>query len=463
MLVNILPCGGATSCFVGRIQSPRRSVQHSINNNKQDTSLKNILVLFDADWDQSQLSKAADEHTSPRYRFFYEGFDLFSFPSNARLLTFDIFKFVNKLARKYRHANLAGIISSNEQFGALVGALLAKKMGLPGPDPKALIAAQHKYVARRILEQHLPEANVAFHAFPYTFNSPDEIPLKYPFYVKPVKAAYSVLARRVDSFAELKQHMTFHPWEQYIIKRLVRPFNDVVKQITDFDVDAHWMIAEELIDGQQINVDGVVIDGEIHILGTIDAVMYPGTDQFMRFEYPTRLPRAQDLRAHETATRIVQALGLDHGLFNVEMRVCPETGECRLIEVNPRMAAQFSDLYEKVDGINLHDVALKIATGEAPDLTPGRGRYKVATSFVFRKFDGTPLANPPNNEKLTWLKEFDPDAFLAMFVKTGGGLKREMKWLGSHRYATLNMGGESAQHLTEKFDLVKLRLGFETG
>ena len=420
-------------------------------------------MLFDADWDQSQLEKAAEDQTSPSYKFFYEGFDLFSFPGNARLLTFDVFKFVDKLAKKYRSENLAGIISSNEQFGALAGALLARKLGLPGPDPKALIAAQHKYIARRILQQEVPEANVAFHVFPYTFRSAEEIPLKFPYYVKPVKAAYSVLARRVDSFAELQQHMTFHPWEQYIIKRLVRPFNDVVRKLTDFDVDAHWMIAEELIDGQQINVDGVVINGEIHILGIIDAVMYPGTDQFMRFEYPSRLPPDRDQRARETAKRIVRALGLDHGLFNVEMRVCNETGECRLIEVNPRMAAQFSDLYEKVDGINLHDVALKIATGETPDLASGRGKYKVASSFVFRKFDGTPLTNPPGHEKLGWLREFDPDAFLALFVKTGGGLKREMKWLGSHRYATLNMGGESEQHLLDKFHLVKQTLEFETG
>jgi len=448
--------------WAATIQPLRKRVQHT-SNNKKELSLKNILVLFDADWDQSQLAKAAEDGTNARYRFFYEGFDLFSFPSNAQLLTFDIFRFVDKLAKKYRRVKLAGIVSTNEQFGALAGALLAKKLGLPGPDPKALIAAQHKYVARRILAQAVPEANVAFHVFPYTFQSATEIPLKYPFYVKPVKAAYSVLARRVDNFAELQQHMTFHPWEKYIIMRLVRPFNDVVKKLTDFDVDAHWMIAEELIDGQQINVDGVVVDGEIHILGVIDAVMYPGTDQFMRFEYPTRLPVDRANKARDTARRIVQALGLDHGLFNVEMRISKETGECKLIEVNPRMAAQFSDLYEKVDGINLHDVALEIATGETPDLRPGQGKYKVATSFVFRKFDGSGLAKAPGNEELEWLSEYDPDAFLAMFVKTGGGLKREMKWLGSHRYATLNMGGESEQHLLDKFHTVKHTLGFETG
>jgi biotin carboxylase len=424
---------------------------------------KNILVLFDADWDRQQLKKAAHTSGGPAYRFYYEGFDLFSFPSNAQLLTFDVFRFVDKLEKKYRGLPLHGITSSNEQFGALVGALLAQRLGLPGADPKALIAAQHKYVARRILAQEVPEANVRFHAFPYTFESADEIPLRFPYYVKPVKAAYSVLARRVDSFEQLQEHMTFHPWEKYIIKRLVRPFNDVVRRLTDFDVDAHWMLAEELIGGQQINVDGVAINGEVNVLGIVDAVMYPGTDQFMRFEYPTRLSPEHESKARDTAKRIIQALGIDHGLFNVEMRVDTATGECRMIEVNPRMAAQFSDLYEKVDGINLHDVALKIAVDQTPDLTPARGKYKMATSFVFRKFDGMPLLNPPTHDKLKWLQEFDPDAFLALFLKTGGGLKREMKWLGSHRYATLNMGGHSEEHLIEKYETVKQTLGFETG
>ena len=425
--------------------------------------MKNILVLFDADWDRLQLQRAAESADGEGYRFFYEGFDLFSFPSNVQLLTFDIFRFVDRLVRKYQWMPLHGVTSSNEQFGALVAALLARELGLPGADPAALIASQHKYVARRILQRELPEANVAFHAFPYTLKVADEIPLKFPFYVKPVKAAYSVLARRVDDFKALQQHMRFHPWEKYIIKRLVRPFNDVVRKLTDFDIDAHWMLAEELIDGIQVNVDGVVIDGEINLLGIVDAVMYPGTDQFMRFEYPTRLSAAHAVRAGDTARKIITALGLDHGLFNVEMRVCPQTGECRMIEVNPRMAAQFSDLYEKVDGINLHEVALKIAIGESPDLTPARGKYKMATSFVFRKFDGTPMANPPTSEKLNWLKEFDPDAFLALFIKSGGGLKREMKWLGSHRYATLNMGGHSDEHLLDKFLTVKQTMGFETG
>lgn len=421
--------------------------------------MKNILVLFDADWDREQLEKAA-RSSGNQYRFYFEGFDLFRFPSNARLLTFDIFKFVAKLARKYEHRHLHGVTSSNEQFGALVAALLSEKLGLPGASPKAIIAAQHKYIARRIVGQAVPEANVGYSAFPYTFRSPAELGLRFPFFVKPVKAAYSVLARRVDTFSQLQEHMTFHPWEKYIIKRLVRPFNDAVRRLTDCHVDAHWMLAEELIDGHQINVDGAVVNGVVHTLGVVDSLMYPGTDQFMRFEYPSRLPPGHVDKARDTAKRIIEALGIGHGLFNVEMRICKATGHCKMIEVNPRMAAQFSDLYEKVDGINLHELALKLATGEEIDITPRRGKYAVATSFVFRKFDGTTVERKPSHHDIQWLREFDPDAFLAMFIKTGNGLRREMKWLGSHRYATLNMGGASEAELEQKYVQVSNRLGF---
>ena len=427
--------------------------------------MKNILVLFEADWDRAQLQKAAahlSQGGGEKYRFHFEGFDLFSFPSNARLLTFDIFKFVERLANKYDRIKIDGVTTTNEQFGALTAALLAQRLGLPGPQPTAILAAQHKYVARRVIQDALPEANVAFHPFPYREDNHYDVPLPYPFYVKPIKAAYSVLARRVDDLPELKRHMDFKPWERYIIKRLVRPFNDVVRSLTEFNVDAHWMLAEELIGGEQVTVDGLAERGKTHILGVVDSVMYPGTDQFLRFEYPSRLSPANEQAARDTALKVVEALGLDHGLFNVEMRVDTATGQCRVIEVNPRMAAQFSDLYEKVDGINLHDVALQLAVGITPELTPRRGKYQNAASFVFRKFDGMPLANPPTRAHLEWLQEFDPDALLAMFVKTGNGLKREMKWLGSHRYATLNMGGHSEQHLFEKYQTFKNTFGFDT-
>ncbi len=415
-------------------------------------------MLFDQEWDHAQLRKAA---AGDGYRFFHEGFDLFSFPSNTNLLFFDIFRFVDKLLEKYRHIKLDGIISSHEQFGALSASLLAAKLGLPSTSTEGVLNAQHKALARTILQREVPHANVPFASFPYTVKHADEIALPFPFFVKPVKAAYSVLARRVEDFGDLRRHLNFHPWEKYIIKRLVRPFNDVVERLADTDINGHYMLGEQLITGFQVNVDGYVRHGEVNVLGIIDAVMYPGTEAFMRWEYPSRLPPEWCAKVRATSVEVINALKLDHGLFNVELRICSHSGDCKVIEVNPRMAAQFSDMYEMVDGINLHDLALKLAIGETIDARKTITRNKFATSFVYRRFDGLPQENFPDAQQLKALAAFDSDAQLVTFPKSGGELKREMKWLQSYRYACLNMAAESESALMEKYQKASSLLGFQ--
>jgi hypothetical protein len=426
--------------------------------------LKNILVLFDQEWDTRQLQRlGASSDTG--YRFFHEGFDLFKFPSNANLLVFDIFRFVDKLADKYRHRKIDAIISSHEQFGALAAGLLGEKMGLPSMSTRAVLNAQHKALARELVGRHVPTANVPYATFPYTVRAADEIALPFPFYTKPIKAAYSVLARRVDDFSTLRRHLDFRPWEMYIIKRLVRPFNDVVARLEVSETNGHWMIAEQLIDGFQVNVDGYVENGNVEILGIVDAVMYPGTDAFLRWEYPSRLPYEWQQNIRDTAKKIAQALALNHGLFNVELRVCTHSGECKLIEVNPRMAMQFSDMYEAVDGINLHALAIRLALGEPAGLAPLRaagGKQKFATSFVYRRFDGKPQPHFPDAAQMQALAAFDPEAQLITFEKRGGELKRESKWLQSYRYACLNLAAGSEADLQEKYLRASAILGFPT-
>ena len=114
---------------------------------------RKILFLFPQEWDTTGVSALGNE-----FEFVFEGFDIFRFPENAQLLWFDAPGYVDKLARKYRNAGVAGVMSTNEQYGALIAAALAQKLDLPGSDPAAIIRAQHKYYARMIHREHLPEA-----------------------------------------------------------------------------------------------------------------------------------------------------------------------------------------------------------------------------------------------------------------------------------------------------------------
>lgn len=409
------------------------------------------------DWDEHEYS---DARHAGRYRFHHEGFDLFSFPSNARLMWFDMLRFVDRMAAKYG-GRIHAVVSNNEQFGALAAALIAEKLGLPGASPDGILAAQHKFHMRERLQSAMPEVNPRYSAFPYTFAGPEDLGIGFPFFVKPVKAAYSVLARQVDDFDQLRQHMTFRPFEKHIIKRLVRPFNDVCAARMPSGVDAHWMIGESILQGEQINVDGLLFGEECHVLGIVDAIMYPGTRAFMRFDYPSRLSPALQEKVKSVACRAMKAVGHNYGFYNIEMTVDRASGDIKVIEINPRMADQFSRLYARIDGRNLHDMGLDMALGLRPQMERQDLPDTVGASFVFRRFHLNDLPSPPDAGFRQWLKNFDPHAILADFSKTGSQLHREMKWLGSYRYAVLNMTAPSRDELWQKYETVRQRLGWD--
>jgi biotin carboxylase len=422
-------------------------------------SLSVALLLFPQDWELAALPNLRRRY--PDVEWITAGFDLFKFPQNAQLLWFDPEAFVEKLRRRYEARGIVAVMSAHEQFGALCAALLAEKLKLPGTPVEAILRAQHKAVAREIHAKALPGSVPAFQVYTFGQDPVSQVSLPYPFFVKPVKAAYSVLAKKVKTPEELRAHTTFAPLEGHIIRRLTKPFNALAKKRLHTTIDGDYMMAEAFMQGEQVNVDGFVCNGEITILGTIDAVMYPGTQAFMRFELPSRIPAAQIAVIEETACKAIAALGFAHGLFNVELFWNAEENQASIIEVNPRVAAQFADLYEKVHGINLFDVLADLSFGKPIVFTPNAGPYGVAASFVYRVFDDTPKY-PPMPEQLAELRRRYSDVIFTPDFKAGASRAREQKWLGSHRYALLNLGGANHDDLMSRYNDMNSLLDFDS-
>ncbi len=419
--------------------------------------MKRILVLFPKDWDRDEFDQLRYRQ---RYEFFYEGFDLFRFPENARLMTFNAWRYADKLVKKYR-GRIDGVISNNEQFGALIAAVMAQRLGLPGTDPAVVIAAQHKYYARCLQQKIAPEATPRFSVFPYKMQSAAEVGLPFPLYVKPVKATYSVLARRVDNFAQLQAHLRFSAFETLVIRKLVKPFNDLMARYTPFTIDAHHLIAEDVMGGVQVNIDGFMYNGKMTLLGIVDEVMYPGTQAFARFEYPSRLPAEVQARMEVLTEKLFTGIDYGYGFLNLELIYQPDTGRIQIIEINPRMASQIVNLYRRVDGYDPYEVLIDLALGQAPRVTVGEGAFGAAASFVFRRFDGREVTRVPKQAQIESVQQRYPDARLMLYLKRGASLAREMKWLGSYRYAVLNLGGESAEDLHQRYDEIRRALSFE--
>jgi hypothetical protein len=412
---------------------------------------RRILVLFPDEWDRAA---ARDPRYRDHYEFFHEGFDLFSFPDNARLFTFDALAFVEKIARRYRGRDIEAVVTSDEQFGPYLAALVAERLGLAHTPLAAVLTLQHKYYARRAFERVAPQANSRCALIRRDFGRvgrPEDVPVPFPFYVKPAKAAFSVLARRVDSFEELYRHTRFGWFERAIIERLVRPFADVMAAHSDLTEDPFSMVCEEILHGPQVTANGFARDGRVTMLGTVDSIMYPGTDQFQRFQYPSALAPDCLARIDALAIRLIEGVGFTHGMFNVEMRLDPASGEPRVIEINPRAAGQFYDLFERVDGYSAFEAMLDLHSGRDPVIRRRAGRDRHAASFVLRDLTGEGLSRWPRAAEIRALQAAHPDAHLMLYPKRAADLARELKWLGSYRYAVFNVGAPTLEALFARF------------
>jgi len=417
-----------------------------------------IGLLFDYDWDALGFARQ-----DGRADFDHAGFDLFTFPSNARLIGFDLERFAAAQARRGARRGWAGVISHHEQFGALAAALVAERLGLPGNPPEAAIACQHKLLARQVLGQVAPEANLAFTPLDLEYGADVPDGLTYPAYVKPVKAAFSVLAREVAGRAELQAHTRFSWDELWVIRRLVEPFERVCRARLPGAPSAHRLLLETpvALGTPQYDLDGWVQDGQVHLLGVVDAIMYPGTQAFMRWEVPSRLPARVQERALDIARRFLAAVGFRHGLFNMELFYDPAQDRISVIEVNPRLASQFSDLHLRVLGIDAHAVSVALALGEdaaaLPRRTPSAG---AAASFVYRAFGPHQVpCMPTPREAARWRRE-TRDGLLFVFPKQGRALARDFKWLGSHRFGIIHLGARDQAHLRERCLAASERLGW---
>lgn len=401
------------------------------------------LVLFNYDWDLAATQRLRDQWPHLAY-----GFDLFSFPSNARLAWFDMERMVNLLALLAKASGAKAVMSNHEQFGALCAALLAEKMGWPGTPVNAVLACQHKLYCREVLQRISPESNTEFQRLDAAYGGPVPSGLRYPLFVKPVKAAFSVLARVVHSEQELHSHTRFGPWELWVIRHLVEPFEKIIRKRIPQAGTAHSLMVEVPVKARQYSLDGYAFQGSIQALGVVDSIMYPGTSSFMRFDYPSQLPQPAQQRALEVARAFLTEIGFDHGLFNMEFFHDEATDRLTVIEFNPRMASQFSDLYARVDGLDLHDIAFRLAHGLDPATSPRKAPTAGASSsLVYRSLSAeTPIHFPSESAKHQFARAF-PDALFFEFKKDAQQIKRDFKWLESYRYGIVHLGGKDPEDL----------------
>lgn len=340
-----------------------------------------------------------------------------------------------------------GYASSSDFAGAAVAAAVAARLGLPGAPPASVLRASHKYHSRVAQAEPSPWFALVDPARP-----PE---LRYPCFIKPVKAAFSTLARRLDSRAELEEYLA---GAGHFLRDYPLIFNRLLAGVAGLEPDAGRFIAEGLLRGRLATLEGFVTGGRVEVIGVTDSVLHPN-GSFARFDYPSELPRSVQERMAETARRAVARLGLDRTLFNIELMWDPDTDALGVVELNPRLAGQFADLHLKVDGASTYELALALAAGDEPRWPRGQGPHRAASSVPLRVFAPVRVARAPRDARAA--QALFPGTLVWLRAKPGDELRDFSFEDGrSFRYAVINAGGRDRAEALARVEAVRRALDF---
>lgn len=359
-----------------------------------------------------------------------------------------------------------GLTSAVAYPGGLVVAAAAACRGLPATPVAAVLACEHKALTRRVGRRAVPEATP-----PFAVVDPAELATSaarrrladrlaeevgYPLFLKPVKASFSFGSRRIACAAEVVD-LARGPAVSASYLGPLRSFlaahhdelvaADLCDAGDDPAASCGHLLAERALVGRQVSLEGYVDRRRVHVLGVLDCDLFPGTHSFSRFVYPATVPAAVRRQMAAVAGRLLAALGYDHGAFNVELVWDPASEAVGVVEVNAKLASQFTDLFAKVDGESSYAPLLDLALGRTPTWRRGAGPHAVAASFPLRVFADGVVRRVPTESELTALRARHPDLRLEVAVRRGDRLAGGLQDGQSFRYAVLNVGGSSLAEL----------------
>lgn len=255
-------------------------------------------------------------------------------------------------------ARVAGVMTVMEYYVPLAAAT-ARRLGLPGLDPRAADTARDKHRTRvRCAELGVPVPVFRFVGSTAQVDAAlDAVGL--PCVVKPVDESASIgvalcrsRAEAHDRIAELVASRTNSKGQPRVPGGLV----------------------EECLFGHEVSVETFTHGGRTTVLGVTDKLLGP-TPYFIELghTFPSGLPEHVRRGAADVATAALDAIGFDFGPAHTEVKLTPRGPV--VIEINARTGGDFiPDLVGYATGVALLEQSIAAHTGGVPDLTPTRAR-----------------------------------------------------------------------------------------
>lgn len=254
---------------------------------------------------------------------------------------------VLSVAKEFRPDGIMTLATDMPMRGV---AKVSDTLGLHSISYETAVKATDKYDMIKAFEEH----NVPAPWFYLVKNIEELSQLKdkitYPCIMKPTDNAGSHGVVRINSFEELI--------EKYEYSHSCSRRGNV--------------IVEEYLDGEEVSVEVMVVDGEVNILQITDKLT-TGAPYFVEMGHsqPSRLDLNIQNQIKDVAERACKAIGINKGPAHVEMKVTSQYGP-KMIELGARMGGDniTTHLVPLSTGIDMVECTIKIALGETVDVTP---------------------------------------------------------------------------------------------
>jgi carbamoyl-phosphate synthase large subunit len=223
-----------------------------------------------------------------------------------------------------------------------IAAFINEALELPGLRPDVAERFTNKLTMRKALQGKVPMPG--FEEVSTPNEALDFASLNgYPVVLKPKRAQSSMGVFKVDD-----------------PKGLCGAFADTVAQSQDGKI-----LLERFIDGPEITVEGLCLNGRFHMLAVSEKEHY-GFNPCVarRLSYPPRYGEARMRNIIETATTVVQSLGLRDGISHAEYRL--EGDIPYLVEVAARGGGNriASCIVPHVSGVDMYEKLIRRFLGE---------------------------------------------------------------------------------------------------
>ncbi len=283
------------------------------------------------------------------------------------------------------HAELPiDVVTTQHEMAARAVALACRKLGLRGTAPGAVLTARRKDLCRATLRA----AGLATARFALAADEAGALAaadrIGYPVVLKPPAGTDSLLAFVARNPAEARAGC------RGVLAGLDRVPRSWRNQFSE------GILVEELLTGRLLSVEIGARDGRFFPFCLSGRIRWQDDEVVELGAYiPAGLSAAESARCLEYAEAVCQAIGLDLGVFHLEIMLTARGPV--LVEANPRvMGGAMPSIYRLATGIDIYAALVQILAGEPDVPVPAEyhgctGGHKVAVSRPGRIDPGASL------------------------------------------------------------------------